>query len=211
LTLDSTQLQTFLMTRRSVRKFEKRPIPHKTLLRILKSGSMSPSAHNRQPWRFAVIQDDEIKERLANVMGDPFQRDLLADGLSLEKAIEQVARSKYRMLNAPVLLILCLSMEDMDTYQDDRRQRFEHQMAVQSVALAGGTILLAAHAEGLAGVWICAPLFAQEIVRDELSLPSDWEPQGMLLLGYPANIPEPRIRKSVEEVTYFVGTACIEK
>ncbi len=73
-------------------------------------------------------------------------------------------------------------------------------MATQSVALAGGTILLAAHAEGLGGVWVCAPLFAQETVRRVLDLPADWLVQGMILLGYPAKIPEPRPRRAYEDL-----------
>ena len=77
-------------------------------------------------------------------------------------------------------------------------------MGVQSVALAGGTLLLAAHAEGLGGVWVCAPLFTPDTVRASLDLPSDWVPQGMILLGYPEKVPEPRPRRPVSEVTRFL-------
>ena len=68
-------------------------------------------------------------------------------------------------------------------------------MLVQSVAMAGLQMLLAAHAEGLGGVWVCWPLYAQEATRAALHLPSHWEPQGMLFLGYPAEAPAPPPRR----------------
>jgi len=59
-------------------------------------------------------------------------------------------------------------------------------MAVQSVALAAQNLLLMAHAEGLGACWVCAPLFCPDVVRDVLSLPADWEAQGLITMGYPA-------------------------
>jgi nitroreductase len=77
-------------------------------------------------------------------------------------------------------------------------------MAVQSVAAAGLQLLLAAHAEGLGGVWVCSPLFTQETIQKTLNLPVTWEPQGMFYLGYPDVNPEPRERKSVEQISLFL-------
>ena len=68
-------------------------------------------------------------------------------------------------------------------------------MAVQSVAAAGMQLLLAAHAEGLGGVWACWPLFAQETIRKTLNLSETWEPQGMFFIGYP----EDPFQKSAKE------------
>jgi F420 biosynthesis protein FbiB-like protein len=88
-------------------------------------------------------------------------------------------------------------MIDMDTYPDERRSRNEHLMAVQSTAMAGQNLLLAAHAMGLGTCWMCAPLFCPDIVRQTLALPRDWEPQGIIALGFPARIPT-KERKPVD-------------
>ncbi len=204
MSLPSQELHEFLRSRRSVRRFQPMAVPPEVLARVLETAATAPSAHNRQPWRFAVLTSSPAKIRLADAMGADFHRDLLADGQPPAEAARQVARSRQRILGAPAVVILCLIMADMDTYPDQRRQRAEVQMAVQSVALAGGTMLLAAHAEGLGGVWVCAPLFAQQAVRRALGLPADWEAQGMLLLGYPAHVPEPKPRKSTREITRFI-------
>jgi nitroreductase len=58
-------------------------------------------------------------------------------------------------------------------------------MGVQSVALACQNLLLAAHHHGLAGCWMCAPLFCPDLVIETLALPATWQPQALLTLGYP--------------------------
>lgn len=199
----TAELHAFLTTRRSVRRFLPDPVPPGVLSRILETARFAPSAHNRQPWRFAAVVTEEQKRRLADAMGADFRRDLEADGLAEDMIAAQVRRSYDRILQAPVVVILCLTMVEMDVYSDFKRRRAEFRMAMQSVALAGGQMLLAAHAEGLGGVWICAPLFAQEVVQIALDLPGDWEPQGMLLLGYPELIPDPRQRKALNEIVVY--------
>jgi coenzyme F420-0:L-glutamate ligase/coenzyme F420-1:gamma-L-glutamate ligase len=194
----------FIRSRRSIRYFSPEAVSQDVLEQILETAACAPSAHNRQPWRFVIVHSNEAKIKLADDMGAAFRLDLLADGLSETQADAQVQRSRKRILEAPVVAILCLDRTEMDVYPDTKRRTAEHMMAVQSVALAGGTFLLAAHAEGLGGVWVCAPLFAPQAVQHALETPPDWEPQGMLLIGYPAKIPEVRPRKPVHEMTRFI-------
>lgn len=194
----------FIRSRRSIRRFRPDNIPKEVVDRILKTSTFAPSAHNRQPWRFVVLTTLEAKKRLANEMGADFRRDLLMDGLDPKRVEEKVRNSRNRICQAPLVVILCLTMSVMDSYPDSKRQHFEYIMAVQSVALAGGNILLSAHGEGLGAVWVCAPLFAQETVRRVIDLPNDWEAQGLLLIGYPEKVPEPRNRNPVNEIAVFM-------
>jgi F420 biosynthesis protein FbiB-like protein len=194
----------WITNRRSVRRFRPDPIPAQRLERLLEAALWAPSAHNRQPWRFAVLASLEAKARLGEAMGADFRRDLLKDGLSEPEAETQVARSCQRIREAPAAVLLCLDMTGMDTYPEPARQEAEFIMAVQSVAMAGENLLLAAHTAGLGGVWVCAPLFAQETVRRALDLPAGWQPQGLILLGYPAKRAEARPRRPLDEVARFL-------
>jgi F420 biosynthesis protein FbiB-like protein len=205
-TLISREMDGFslLETRRSVRRFRSEPVPRPVLEQVLRGAASAPSAHNRQPWRFAILDSPASRNTLTLAMGAVFLRDLLIDGLTQKEADDQVERSRNRILEAPVAVLLCLDKTDLDQYPDYTRQQASYLMGVQSVALAGGHLLLAAHALGLGGVWICAPLFAQDAVRVALQLPEEWEPQSLLLLGYPAKIPEPRQRRSLEEITRYL-------
>jgi F420 biosynthesis protein FbiB-like protein len=157
----------------------------------------APSAHNRQPWRFAVVETQAQKTALAQAMGARLRRDLRADGINEELIEADANRSYARMTSAPILIALCLSMADMDVYPDEKRSQSEYMMAVQSAAMAGQNLLLAAHDAGLGACWMCAPLFCPDVVSQVLALPDDWQPQALITLGYPAETRE-KTRKPLE-------------
>ena len=197
---NTTDLHTFLRTRRSIRRFKPDPIPDSVIESILTTATFAPSAHNRQPWRFAVVKDLSVKQKLADAMAIEFERDLEQDKLPQAEIQKRTTRSRERIISAPVVIVLSVDMSDMDIYPDEKRNKAEYLMAVQSVANAGMQMLLAAHAEGLGGVWVCSPLFVQETIQNILELPKSWEPQAMFFLGYPQDIPEVRERKSLTDV-----------
>ena len=175
-----------IRTRRSIRRYTKEAVATTLIRRLLEAAAWAPSAHNRQPWRFAVITKSGDKDRLATAMGLRLRADRTADGDDPAEIERDVSRSYARLTGAPVLIVVCLSMVDMDAYPDPVRKHNEWVMAAQSTAMAAQNMLLQAHAEGLAACWVCAPLFVPGLVRATLELPPDWEPQGLISLGYAA-------------------------
>ncbi len=190
-------------SRRSIRRYADRPVDRATIERLLTAAIWAPSAHNRQPWRFVVIDNGYAKERLAEAMNTVLRADLTADGLPSDQIEAHAARRRARLTHAPALILLCTTTADMDDYPDEKRRRAEWIMTTQSVALAGQNLLLAAHAEGLGACWLCAPLFCPEVVRETLGLPEDWEPQALISLGWPAERPPTTDRKPLSAVCRF--------
>ena len=184
------ELLELIRTRRSIRRYEARTVPPALVDQLLEAALWAPSAHNRQPWRFVVIDGNGTKKQLAMAMGARLRQDLAADGAPPEMIARDVERSYARITAAPLLILLCLTMQDMDTYPDARRAANEALMAAQSTAMAGQNLLLAAHALGLGACWLCAPLFCPDVVRQTLALPDDWQPQGLITAGYPAEVKE---------------------
>jgi coenzyme F420-0:L-glutamate ligase/coenzyme F420-1:gamma-L-glutamate ligase len=193
---------TWLLSRRSIRHYLPTPIPENLIEQILTAAVWAPSAHNRQPWRFAVIENEGKKHQLARDMGARLRTDLKADNIPDEIIEKDVRRSYQRMTEAPMLILLSMSMADMDSYPDEKRQRNEWLMAIQSTALAGQNLLLAAHALGLGACWMCAPLFCPDVVKHCLSLPDDWQPQALITVGYPAD-QKVKTRHPLENCTVF--------
>lgn len=172
--------------RRSVRRYTAEPVTQELLEKLIEAAVWAPSAHNRQPWRFCVITGAGTKERLSERMAEHWRRDLTADGTDPAFIERRIAISRARLTGAAALVVAAASMEEMDSYPDERRSQAEWTMAVQSVALACQNLLLAAHHYGLGACWMCAPLFVPELVQGVLELPSTWQPQALITLGYPA-------------------------
>ncbi len=181
-----SDLMRVITTRRSLRRYLPNPVPRALIEQVLTAATWAASAHNRQPWRFAVVENAAPKEALAAAMGARMRQDLQADGVPQDIIEADAARSYERITSAPVLIAVCLTIADMDKYPDVKRSQAEYLMAVQSVAMAGQNLLLAAHDAGLGACWMCAPLFCPDVVRDSLHLPEDWQPQGLVTMGYPA-------------------------
>ncbi len=196
--------------RRSIRRYESEPLPAETVERLIEAARWAPSAHNRQPWRFALLDAPAWKERLARAMGARLRSDRLADGDAASAVEADVARSYARITGAPLAIVVALEMAEMDRYPDERRRRAEYLMAVQSTAMATQNLLLAAHAEGLGACWMCAPLFCPDTVAAAIGLPPGWEPQALVTLGRPASAGKPARRKPVAEMLWRPPAAADE-
>ena len=186
--------------RRSIRRYRADEVPPATLQRLLTAATAAPSSHNRQPWRFMVLRAAAAKAALATAMGQRLREDRTRDG-DLPAAIEpDVARSRARITGAPVVLVICLTLEEMDVYPDAARNQAEFLMAVQSTAMAVQNLMLAAVGEGLGTCWMCAPLFCPDVVRATLDLPAAWQPQALVTIGYPDGPGRDRPRKPLAAV-----------
>ena len=179
-----------IKSRRSIRKYTKQPIPRDVIREILEAASFAPSAHNAQPWRFIVLTQAEPKNALANAMGQVWIKELELDHIPKNIRWTTVNRSSERFMTAPVLILACLTMENMDNYPDAKRQQNEHDLATHSLAAAIQTMLLAAHALGLGACWYCAPIFCKPAVRKALGIPENVEPQALITIGYPNESPK---------------------
>ncbi|TAK33712.1 MAG: nitroreductase family protein [Chloroflexota bacterium] len=175
-----------------------------TLLEHLIAGAgWAPSPHNAQPWRFVVVTTDGSKRDLAEAMGERFRADLLADGLSEASVTARVRASVERLTRTPALIIVCMVEDGLDAYPDVMRRVAERTMAMQSIGAAVQNLLLVADSLGLGACWLCAPLFCPETVSETLALDSAWEPQALVLVGYPSKRPAVAQRKPSASLTVY--------
>lgn len=188
-------MRDFLRTRRSIRRFKAEPVPDSVIHDLLTTATFAPSAHNTQPWRFAVVSTLVGKTRLAESLTTAMRADMTAEGAPESEIEARVRRSSQRIHEAPVLILLC---RDVTAVREHKRE--DEIMAIQSVANAATYLLLAAHAAGLGANWICWPLYAQEETQDALGLSETWEPQAMIFVGYPDEGPREKVLRPLNEL-----------
>src|SRR5688572_16231645 len=95
--------------RRSIRRYQERVVSQEVLESVITAAIWAPSAHNRQPARFAVITSPEERRGLALAMGSRLRTDLTADKVSQEVIEKDVSRSYSRITGAAVLVLVCLT------------------------------------------------------------------------------------------------------
>ena len=190
--------------RRSVRRYLPKVVAPDLVDRVLEAGRWAPSPHGRQPWRFAVVTMEETKERLALAMGEEWRANLEMDGQASEVVERRLQGSRRRLLDAPVLVLLCLYLDDLDVYPDAGRQESETTMAVQSLGAAAQNMLLAAYDLGLDAGWMCAPLFCPAEVVEALGLDPTLVPHALLTLGYAeGDPPKRRGRRPLDDLVVY--------
>ena len=159
--------------RRSVRKYKADPIPDDALHRVLEAARFSPSGKNLQPWKFILIQEESLKQRL----------------------VEASVRQTF-IAEAPVVIVAC-------GFPDRCYSRMGNYMKSWSVdvAIAIEHLILQAQEEGLGTCWIGA--FEETDVKSLLGIPEGVRVLALIPLGYPDESPAPRGRKSLEEIVSY--------
>ena len=189
-----------IMNRRSIRTYQQRIVPEEVIREILVAADWAPSAHNAQPWRFVVLTNDSIKRELAEAMAESWAIDMAKEGLRIEPGLRKVRVERFA--TAPTLILACLTMDGMNKFSDQKGQKAERDLAMQSLGAALQNLLLAAYEKGLGACWFCAPGFCKKTVRKVLNIPKDIEPEALIALGYPAENLSTPSRKGAQRILF---------
>jgi nitroreductase len=133
-------------------------------------------------------------------MAEKYERDMISQGVPAHTIKERVQRSLTLFSQAPVIIVAFLANKQRGKKEPVNDENLEGVMDRQSVAVAVGHLLLAATASGLGACWYAAPLFCGEIVTRQLGVNPDWEPQALVTLGYPDEVPQPKKKKPLKAV-----------
>ncbi len=195
-----TDLAGIVRGRRSVRSFRPDPVPREAVLRAVESAGWAPSPHGTQPWRFVVLESRERRTELAEAMSATWRAQLSLDSQDPAEIERRVRNSRDRLVTPPLLVLLCRYLPGTHVYPDPDRQLAEQTMATQSLGAAAQNFLLSLYADGLDAGWMCAPLFAPDLIVGTLSLDPALEPHAFFPIGYPAKDPSRRPRRPAEEL-----------
>ena len=162
-----------IMSRKSVRKFDSRTVSAETIETILKAGMAAPSAMNKQPWKFVVVQDKQMLKTIADSMPN------------------------IRTATAPMAIIVC---GDMSKTLDGVAREFWVQdcsAATQNILLAAHSMGLGAVWNGL-----YPDLPRCKFISNLLQMDNRYIPLCVVPIGYPAENPEVKNKWKPENVIY---------
>ena len=163
-----------IMTRTSIRQYTDQPVEKEKIEAMLRAGMAAPTAVNAQPWHFVVVSDKAKLGELA------------------------AANPRAGMLkSAPLAIVVC---GDMTKAMEGKGRQFW----IQDCSAATENILLAAHAQGLGAVWTALYPMEERMqpVSEALKLPDTLIPLCTVVIGYPAEQPEPKDKWKPENISY---------
>lgn len=187
----ATAAERAVEQRRTVRRFDPdRAVADHALTAAVRAAATAPAPHGTRPWRFLRLRR-ATRESLLDAMAAQWRSDLESDGLEPDRIERRIARSDAVLRVAPELLVPFVSLEDGHHYPDERRRTGERDLFMLSggAALQNLQVVLAAH--GIGAAWISSTAFCPGTVREQLELPSSWQPLGMVAVGHPADAPPP--------------------
>ena len=203
---DYEQLRALIESRRSVRKFGDRHVSRQDLLRVLDAARWAPSNHNRQPWRFLVIEDRIKITKLAQEIEAELDEKLKSLPAVASGYVGEFAQHATFFSTAPVLIIALHKLPV--SFASALLKNTAHPELVSgeplSTAMAVENLLLAAHSIGLGTCVLTAPLIAQETISSELNPPAGYALTCLIALGYAAENPLRPRRKNIEQIVEFI-------
>ena len=166
--------------RRSIRSFNHKPVEPAKVRLLLEAATWAPSWTNSQPWRFVIVTDPDVKNRIAGVM--PANRGL--NGLK----------------EAPILIVVC-AKTGVSGYLKGKPVTDKGDWFMFDTALSIQNILLTAESIGLGTLVI--GYFDAEKTASLIGLPKDHAVVALIPVGYTEQKPEPPPRKSIHAVGFL--------
>ncbi|MDE5413705.1 nitroreductase family protein [Alkalihalobacterium chitinilyticum] len=214
--MDFLQTKQLIQERRSIRKFQDKPVDKQDILDIIDCARYAPSDTNSQTWEFVVVTNKEkIKEIEDMTWAALHEKAEEAKEKGLEKPAKLLVRSfgpyATAFSEAPVLIV-CLATPYESKFKDkifDPIGFVEEEVwteeGIKSSCLAAQNLMLAAHAKGLGTCPMTGPvLLAQDKLRQYLNIEGHKEINMVISLGHPTDQPKTMPRKPVEEILTIV-------
>ncbi len=207
-------IEELLRARRSVRRFKEAPVPRAVVERLLDAAILAPSASNRQPWRFVVVERREtIAAMTAAVRGAV--ETLVSTVVEDERAaVLSYASAFSAFASAPTLLVPLFRSPstltnllggEVDHGLRLRVATMERDSALVSASLALGNLILLAHELGLGATIMTGPLVAAAELEGFLAIPTGQSMLAVVPIGYPDETPEATPRTPASRVTRWIA------
>jgi nitroreductase len=169
------ELDEVIKSRGSIRKYEPEPVPLDKIAALLEAARTAPNSGNLQDFRFIVVNDKIIKNKIA------------------EASLRQ-----FWMNSAPLFIVICSDIRRLETFYKERAREY----SLQNSAAAATLISLKAVDLGLSTCWV--NVFDQNLVSRILEIRTNVKPQIILTVGYKDEKPKKKpSRIPLNRITFF--------
>ena len=171
------QLDKAIHGRRAVRAYTRDRVDQGTIRSLIDAAIQAPSAINQQPWRFSIVSNQALLDKISHEAKIYMLATTQPDRLS-EQLLSHLRNPEYQIFyHAPALIVIS-AMNDAGLW------------AVEDCALAAQNLMLAAFAARLGSCWIgfAQKFLGTEVGKSLIECPSEWLPVAPIIIGHPASV-----------------------
>jgi nitroreductase len=206
-----------IKTRRSIRRFQDKPVPEDLLVKAIELATWAPSGGNYQPWKFLIVTNRDLIHKMGDAV--KIKTELMAswpEAAICGDMLERWKKTSDFFRGAPVCVAVLMgrysSIADQvlrargeidPVAKEIRAYRQIGNSSLQSAAAAITYLLLILHSFGLGTTWMAGPQQAKKEIEQLLGVTSEWDFVDLIPVGYPAETPKTAGRKPVHEVIQF--------
>ncbi|MEJ2628290.1 MAG: nitroreductase family protein [bacterium] len=175
-----SELINLIKNRRSIRKFQEKSVERDKILTCIEAARFAPSAENKQPWRFLILDDIKVKQQFC-------------------KAVFSGIYAATRWAKkAPVIIVIIADLDFIAHRIGGRLQKVPFYFI--DIGIAGEHFILQAQDLGLGTCWI--GWFNIKKAQKILNLPKGKKVCQLIAMGYPDQ--KKGIRKKVKKTEQIV-------
>lgn len=179
------ELDKAISSRKTIRKFQNKNVPDNYLYEIIQSAMLAPSAKNRQPWRFYIL-DNNQKNDITNMMYD-----WASENKDIHTSIKGSA-NQMKTANKAIIIYT-------PNYHSKNKKTYYKKPDYLSLGAAIENMNLKCFDLGLGCTWLCDTLYIENEINNYLKI-DDLEQVSTLIIGYPEEIPGRRERFPIEKL-----------
>ncbi len=168
--------------RQSTRRFLDKPVERDKIERCIEAARLAPSATNTQPWKFIVVDNPELREKVAN------------------KTFSQIVSFNRFSLQAPVLIVI--TSNRMNLSNKITQTLKNRELTPIDIGITAAHLTLQAAEEGLGTCFM--GWFNEKGVKKLLNIPASKRVELIIAMGYPASdIIRAKARKKLNEIMEY--------
>lgn len=203
------ELKKVIENRASVRTFTNEEVSLNDLKEMIRLASLAPSANNYQPWKFIVVRNKEVLNKLAMKVSGKIAELPENQSKASKNVKSQVEWFATFFQDAPALV--ALAMEEYETvlekgvnlsHEEINRQR--NYPDIQSAGACIQNLLLAAVDMGYGACWLSAPMIAKQEIESILQIKNPFHLIAFVAVGKPDRPIIPKEKKPVDDIIEWI-------
>lgn len=203
------ELKHVIENRTSVRTFKNEDIPIKDLKEMVRLASLAPSSNNYQPWKFIIIRNKEVLQKLARKVSARIAELPENQSKASKNVKSQVEWFATFFQDAPALVALAMEkyetvLEKGVTVSHEEINRMRNYPDIQSAGACVQNMLLAAVDMGYGACWLSAPMIAKQEIENIINVKEPYHLIAFVAIGKPDRPVVPKDKKHVDEMIEFI-------